>query len=397
MLRSLVGSEMCIRDRVSTQSTGHWSTSMADNNKTLFGDSDDDDENEPVMASEPVVEAPAPAPEPDKPEEDDMSAVPVTPNMLPSPAPSEAYSNTTEEECSTPFKLPASNEAFIIEVCNPVVQDPNSMRAFVTYDVKSQVSHCEYTDSSYDVIRRYSDFEWLHGRLVAEMPHVNVPPLPGKASMGNLEMRFINLRQQMLSKFMIRLTAHEEILHSQGLKCFLTEKYGAEFDHAKKKLPAPREFQAVEKSVGLFARMKSKVTTSVPKELATPKCQEYFDYTLKQAKALSKLIPAGERYIARVGDLCKANGEMGVAMVEFGKSIEALDSSSTDTAISPLFDSLGECLQDIAEATTQAMYDEEALLVTNVTENCMLLNGAQRLFDARKGCLLYTSPSPRDS
>lgn len=63
--------------------------------------------------------------------------------------------------------------------------------------------------------------------------------------------------------------------NSQGLKVFLTEKYGGEFDHAKKSLPPPREFTANEKKVGLFARMKSKVTTSVPKDMATPGCQEY--------------------------------------------------------------------------------------------------------------------------
>ena len=36
---------------------------------------------------------------------------------------------------------------------------------------------------------------------------------------------------------------------------FLTEKMGSEFDHAKKKLPAPREFQVEEKKVGFFNRL----------------------------------------------------------------------------------------------------------------------------------------------
>jgi ABC-type cobalt transport system substrate-binding protein len=170
---------------------------------------------------------------------------------------------------------------------------------------------------------------------------------------------------------------------------FLTEKHGAEFDHAKKHLPAPREFNVSEKKVGLFARMKSKVTTSVPKELATPKCQEYYDYTLNQAKKLSKLVPASERYITRHGESCKATGEMGMALVDFSNHLKEVGSGS-DTDIGPLteaFDALGETLQLVAEANTENMYDEEALLVSNVNENVMLLTGSQRVFDARKAAL----------
>ena len=50
---------------------------------------------------------------------------------------------------------------------------------------------------------------------------------------------------------------------------------GPEFDAAKKQLPPPREFSAEEKKVGFFAKMKNKVTASVPKELSVPKCAEY--------------------------------------------------------------------------------------------------------------------------
>jgi len=384
---------------------------MADPNKTLFGDSDDSDADTPAadsqgLFSEPVAEEVAPQPEPaPSPAPVNTTAAPASPQMdsvritpKSSGAPAESLSSSgigvkadagVDDEDPEPFQLPDPNPAFQIEVCNPAVQDQSSMRAFVTYEVKSQISHTDYSDNQYEVMRRYSDFEWLHNRLIAELPHLNVPPLPEKAAMGNLEMKFINLRKQMLSKFMIRCTHHEDILNSDGFKIFLTKDMGPEFDGAKKQLPPPREFSAEEKKVGFFAKMKNKVTASVPKELSVPKCAEYFQYTQTRAQKMSKLLPAGGSYVGKCSDLAKATGEMGIAMQEFGKAMETIGSGS-DEDHGPLcaaYNLLGETLQEIAEHNTDVMCREEALLVSNVTENINLLKGGDRLFEERKKAL----------
>jgi len=323
-----------------------------------------------------------------------MDEVPVTPNS-PSPAagaPSESFSSAanTTAEASSPFVMPPANEDFIVQVCDPVVQDPNSMRAYVTYAVKSKM-HCsneDYCDGEYDVIRRYSDYVWLHERLALEFPHLNVPPLPAKASMGNLEERFINMRQAMLNKFMNRITRSHAMLLSPGLKVFLTEKFGAEFDHAKKALPAPHEFKVEEKKVGLFAKLKSKVTTKIPKELEVPACADQYQYTLTYATKLAKMVPATEKYIAKRGELAKGTGDMGVAMQEYAAQVKELDPKNA--ALGDAFDALGDSLQTVAELQTQNMYEEETILVSNVGENIMLLKGVERVFNARKAaCATY--------
>ena len=54
----------------------------------------------------------------------------------------------------------------------------------------------------------------------------------------------------------------------------MTKEMGGDFDTSKKQLPPPREFNVQEKKVGFFAKMKNKVTASVPKELSVPKCAE---------------------------------------------------------------------------------------------------------------------------
>merc|ERR1711934_280431 len=90
-----------------------------------------------------------------------------------------------------------------------------------------------------------------------------------------------------------------------------------------------------------------------------------------------------------MGDLAKATGEMGIAMQEFGKAMETIGSGS-DEDHGPLcaaYDALGETLQSVAELNTDTMCREEALLVSNVLENVLLLKGGDRIFDERKKAL----------
>jgi len=196
------------------------------------------------------------------------------------------------------------------------------------------------------------------------------------------------MRQAMLNKFMNRITRSDAMLISPGLKVFLTEKFGAEFDHAKKALPAPHEFKVSEKKVGLFAKLKSKVTTNIPKELEVPACADQYQYTLTYATKLSKLGPATEKYISKRGELAKGTGDMGVAMVDYAGQIKELDPKNS--ALGDAFEALGESLQTIAESQTQNMYEEETILVSNVQENISLLNGVERVFKARKAaCATY--------
>merc|ERR1711959_609558 len=100
-----------------------------------------------------------------------------------------------------------------------------------------------------------------------------------------------------------RISCSTSMLESSGLRVFLAESYGAEFDNAKKGLPTPHEFKAEEKKVGFFAKMKNKVTTKMPKELEIPECSEYYQYTLNYANKLAKLIPPAEKYLNKRGDL----------------------------------------------------------------------------------------------
>lgn len=55
-----------------------------------------------------------------------------------------------------------------------------------------------------NVHRRFSDFEWLHQRLVQRFRGTILPPLPEKRWTGNLDATFIEVRRQALEHFIVR-------------------------------------------------------------------------------------------------------------------------------------------------------------------------------------------------
>ena len=44
----------------------------------------------------------------------------------------------------------------------------------------------EFGGASFAVVRRYSDFDWLHEQLVRAHPGIMIPPVPEKAIVGTL-------------------------------------------------------------------------------------------------------------------------------------------------------------------------------------------------------------------
>lgn len=52
----------------------------------------------------------------------------------------------------------------------------------------SQTNFPEFQGQEKIVIRRYSDFAWLHDRLAEKYKGIFIPPLPEKSAVGNLLM-----------------------------------------------------------------------------------------------------------------------------------------------------------------------------------------------------------------
>jgi len=80
------------------------------------------------------------------------------------------------------------------------VSDPQKqlegMKSFITYKVTAVTAWPGMTETTFTVIRRYSDFTWLHGVLERECPGAIIPPLPEKNTMNRFEPAFLEGRRK---------------------------------------------------------------------------------------------------------------------------------------------------------------------------------------------------------
>mmetsp|Transcript_32639 Transcript_32639/g.24105 ORF Transcript_32639/g.24105 Transcript_32639/m.24105 type:complete len:140 (+) Transcript_32639:724-1143(+) len=107
------------------------------------------------------------------------------------------------------------------------------MNSYTVYQIQTQSKLPNYEEGKvYEVLRRFSDFEWLLGKL-QENEHYKgmiIPPLPQKKYLGNLSSEFVELRRQELETFLRVIASHAVMRHDLQLKEFLTfadqfEKY----------------------------------------------------------------------------------------------------------------------------------------------------------------------------
>ncbi|RHY46064.1 hypothetical protein DYB37_009266 [Aphanomyces astaci] len=113
-----------------------------------------------------------------------------------------------------------ATEHMHIDVGEPVKQG-EGMHAYISYKITTSTDRRQFQKSQFSVIRRFSDFVWLHASLCAQYPGVVVPPLPEKLLVGRFSPEFVESRRRALHLFLCRCGAHPEIQHSDHLTTFL--------------------------------------------------------------------------------------------------------------------------------------------------------------------------------
>ncbi|ETW01456.1 hypothetical protein H310_06970 [Aphanomyces invadans] len=136
---------------------------------------------------------------------------------LPPPAPSSASSAPPSSSSSARYE---ATEYIHIEVGEPVKQG-EGMHAYISYKITTTTDRRQFQKSQFSVIRRFSDFVWLHASLCAHYAGVVVPPLPEKLLVGRFSPEFVESRRRALHLFLCRCGAHPEIQHSVHLTTFL--------------------------------------------------------------------------------------------------------------------------------------------------------------------------------
>lgn len=128
-------------------------------------------------------------------------------------------------------KLEASslyNSYFKVEVTNPEKKEGTLFsKSFINYHIKT-------FPQEYEVMRRFSDFEWLRNQLCLSYPDFWIPPLPFKSYTDRFENDFIEKRMRYLQKFIDELSNNQTIAYSQLFYEFISIKGDKEYGDSKK-------------------------------------------------------------------------------------------------------------------------------------------------------------------
>ncbi|KAF3668316.1 Sorting nexin 1 [Capsicum annuum] len=214
----------------------------------------------------------------------------------------------------------------------------NGVQAYISYKVITKTNLPEYQGHEKIVIRRYSDFVWLHDRLFEKYKGIFIPPLPEKSTVEKFRFsaEFIEMRRQALDVFVNRIASHHELRQSDDLRIFLQADEQT-MDRARfqesgifKKKPADL--------IQIFKDVQSKVSDVVlgkekPVEESTPEYEKMKCYIFELEDHLAE----AQKHAYR---LVKRHRELGDSLSEFGKAVKLLGTCE-DNALGKAFSELG--------------------------------------------------------
>ncbi|BBN17760.1 sorting nexin-1/2 [Marchantia polymorpha subsp. ruderalis] len=222
-----------------------------------------------------------------------------------------------------PQSPPADQPFLSISVTDPVKLG-NGVQSYISYRVSTKTNMQEYRGSEKIVIRRYSDFVWLHDRLVEKHKGLFIPPLPEKSAVEKFRFsaEFIEVRRRALDVFLNRIASHPQLRSSEDLKNFL---------QADEEVWAMEKARLLEGSIfkkkptdlmQMFKEVQTKVTDVVlgkdkPLEESDPQYEKMKHYVDDLEDHLSEAQKQSFR-------LVKRQRELGQGLADFGKAVKAL-------------------------------------------------------------------------
>ncbi|KAF5747789.1 sorting nexin 1-like isoform X1 [Tripterygium wilfordii] len=235
-------------------------------------------------------------------------------------------------------RSPSSQQLYLsVSVTDPVKLG-NGVQAYISYRVITKTNLLEYQGPEKIVIRRYSDFVWLHDRLFEKYKGIFIPPLPEKSAVEKFRFttEFIEMRRQALDIFVNRIASHHELQQSEDLKTFLQadeetmERLRSQETGLFGKKPADflQIFKDVQAKVSDVVLGKEK-----PVEESNPEYEKLKHYIFELENHLAE----AQKHAYR---LVKRHRELGQSLSEFGKAAKLLGACEGD-AIGKTFSELG--------------------------------------------------------
>jgi len=126
----------------------------------------------------------------------------------------------------------------------------DGLNAYVEYKV-----HVKMEAGNFNVVRRYSEFNWLRDKLLESNKGVIVPPLPEKTLLKNFNSEVLEYRRRELEKFLVRVLSHHTLCKSKDLMAFLR--------HHNEALTSLKEKEQPQQSSGFFSILGSSISNQI--------------------------------------------------------------------------------------------------------------------------------------
>jgi hypothetical protein len=226
------------------------------------------------------------------------------------------------------------DQAFEFRVYNPE-QRPGQGKLdlpYWVYHVRAKTSLSHYAQKEMEVVRRYSDFEWLRAQLCEEYVWCIVPPIPEKAVKGTIEKivggvhdpQLLEYRMRALRKFLVRLGSHPHLFNSALLKDFL-EMDGPEWER-RMKMPKKVEGKGLASTLTDAGAALAKQWSA-----ASPASASAYAKALTEHQSSSQIWEETRGYVSqletsitvlkeRLDQLVKRRKETSSCLAEFGKA-----------------------------------------------------------------------------
>ncbi|RHY00046.1 hypothetical protein DYB25_008635 [Aphanomyces astaci] len=271
-----------------------------------------------------------------------------------------------------------ATEHMHIDVGEPVKQG-EGMHAYISYKITTSTDRRQFQKSQFSVIRRFSDFVWLHASLCAQYPGVVVPPLPEKLLVGRFSPEFVESRRRALHLFLCRCGAHPEIQHSDHLTTFLEASDDALTHFKADKAKGSSSTSSGGGGNGLFQYM-SDTVASISNTLTSTtfldKLKTNADVQVEDIAAyMDALEPIIQGLAKHAHGLTKRAREIADGLFEYGVALTLLGQSEENESLQTALRYVGSCADALSVLAAEHA-EKEVLLFEEPIVDYIRLVGA---------------------
>jgi len=278
--------------------------------------------------------------------------------------------------------------------CDISVTDPekkgDGMYQYISYKVNTtaELQPGKFTQSA--VVRRFSDFVWLHEQLLANCKGVLIPPLPEKAIIGRFSGDFINERRRGLEVFLHRVTTHRVLKDDDTVQLFLL---GDDMSMAAAREEKKEAVAVVTSNRGFMSMFKESVqaisnTFGAGKERTKSDddvaCDAIVDYSNSLEVSLTSVHTNVEYLIKRTRALAKCWFEFGLACTLLGQH----ETKQDEEALGNVFSKLGNCADRLSVLIRKRVDRENVHFREPIKDYIRMVGAVKAMMRTRAAVLL---------